>query len=80
MAFKAYSIMDIYYRKMVRWHDEERECNNLAMAMFEDAFTEHGLTAVVHADSGPAMRSTVLKDLLVNLGVGQTHKPATDKQ
>jgi putative transposase len=73
IAFKAYSIIDIYSRKIVGWRVEERECDDLAVDMFEDAFARHGLPAVVHADSGPAMRSTVLKDLLFDLGVGQTH-------
>ena len=73
IAFKAYSIIDIYSRKLVGWRVEERECDDLAVTMFEDAFTQHGLPQFVHADSGPAMRSTVLKDLLFDLGVGQTH-------
>ena len=73
VAFKAYSIIDIYSRMIVGWRVDERECDDLAVAMFEDAFAEHGLPQVVHADSGPAMRSTVLKDLLFDLGVRQTH-------
>jgi putative transposase len=73
VAFKAYSIIDIYSRMIVGWRVEERECDDLAVEMFEAAFADHGLPAVVHADSGPAMRSTVLKDLLADLEVGQTH-------
>ncbi len=73
VAFKAYSIIDIYSRMLVGWRVEERECDQLAVDMFEDAFVEHGLPGVVHADSGPAMRSTLLKDLLFDLGVDQTH-------
>jgi putative transposase len=73
VAFKAYSIIDIYSRMIVGWRVEERECDDLAVEMFTDAFARHGLPAVVHADSGPAMRSTVLKDLLSGLEIGQTH-------
>jgi putative transposase len=73
VAFKAYSIIDIYSRKIVGWRVEERECDDLAVEMFEAAFAAHGLPAVVHADSGPAMRSTVLKDLLADRKIGQTH-------
>jgi putative transposase len=73
VAFKAYSVIDIFSRKIVGWRVEERECDDLAVDMFEAAFASHGLPAVVHADSGPAMRSAVLKDLLADLGVGQTH-------
>jgi putative transposase len=73
IAVKAYSIIDIYSRKIVGWRVEERECDDLAVDMFESALAEHGLPQAVHADSGPAMRSTVLKDLLFDLGIGQTH-------
>jgi putative transposase len=73
VTFKAYSIIDIYSRKMVGWRVEERECDDLAVEMFEAAFARHGLPAVVHADSGPAMRSLVLKNLLAGLQIGQTH-------
>jgi putative transposase len=73
VSFKAYSIIDIYSRKIVGWRVEERECDDLAVDMFQAAFAGHGLPAVVHADSGPAMRSTILKDLLVTLEIGQTH-------
>src|SRR4029453_12530806 len=52
VAFKAYSIIDIYSRMIVGWRVEERESDDLAM--FTDAFAGHGLTEVVHADSGPA--------------------------
>lgn len=73
VAFKAYSIIDIYSRKIVGWRVEERESEDLAVEMFEAAFAEHGPPIVVHADSGAAMRSTVLKDLLADFSVAQTH-------
>jgi putative transposase len=73
VAFKAYSIIDIYSRKLVGWRVEDREVDELAVEMFQDAFTREGRPEAVHADSGPAMRSTVLKDLLQELGVTQTH-------
>jgi len=72
-AFKAYSIIDIYSRKLVGWRVEDREVDDLAVEMFQDAFAREGLPEVVHADSGPAMRSTVLKDLLADLNITQTH-------
>ena len=73
MAFKAYSIIDIYSRKLVGYRVEDREADHLAVEMFAEAFTTHGPPQAVHADSGPAMRSTLLKDLLAPLGVTQTH-------
>jgi transposase InsO family protein len=72
-AFKAYSIIDIYSRKIVGWRVEERESDDLAVEMFLHAFTEHGTPRAVHADSGPAMRSNALKDLLAGAGIDQTH-------
>lgn len=73
VAFKAYSIIDIYSRKLVGCRVEEREVDQLAVEMFETAFAVHGVPDAVHADSGPAMRSTLLKDLLADLHVNQTH-------
>lgn len=73
VAFKAYSIIDIYSRKLVGWRVEDREVDDLAVEMFRDAIAREGLPDVVHADSGPAMRSSALKDYLGDLGVTQTH-------
>lgn len=73
VAFKAYSIIDIYSRKIVGWRVEDRECDDLAVEMFEAAFAAHGTPEVVHADSGPAMRSAALADLLDDAGVARTH-------
>ena len=72
-CFKAYSIIDIFSRKLVGYRVEDREVDDLAVEMFQDAIAREGLPDVVHADSGPAMRSTVLKDYLGDLGVTQTH-------
>jgi len=71
--FKAYSIINIYSRKLVGWRVEDREVDDLAVEMFQDAFAREGLPDAVHADSGPAMRSTVLKDLFTDLKITQTH-------
>ena len=73
LSFKAYSIIDIYSRKIVGWRVEERECDDLAVEMFQNAFADHGTPAVVHADSGPAMRSSVLADLLADAGITRSH-------
>ena len=73
IAFKAYSIIDVYSRKLVGCRVEEREVDQLAVDMFHDSFAEHGKPQFVHADSGPAMRSTLLKDTLRDLDISQTH-------
>lgn len=73
VCFKAYSIIDIYSRKLVGWRVEDREADHLAVEMFQQAIAREGIPDVVHADSGPAMRSTLLKDYLGELGITQTH-------
>ncbi|PRY63405.1 integrase-like protein [Glaciihabitans tibetensis] len=72
-AFKAYSIIDIWSRKIVGFRVEERESDHLAVEMFQAALAAHGIPNYVHADSGPAMRSTVLADLLADHNVEKTH-------
>ena len=73
MAFKAYCAMDIFSRKVVGSRVEEREVDDLAAEMFEIAFGEHGIPGAVHADSGAAMRSSAVADLLAAYGVTKTH-------
>lgn len=64
VSFKAYKITDIYSREVVGYRVEEREADHLAVEMFETAIAEHGAPEVVHADSGPAMRSGALREFL----------------
>ena len=52
VAFKAYSIIDIYSRKLVGHRVEEREADHLAVQMFQTAFAAHGLPGAVHAPRG----------------------------
>jgi transposase InsO family protein len=73
VAFKAYCAIDIYSRYIVGWRVEEREVDDLAVDMFERAFSEYGIPGAVHADSGPSMRSNAVADLLGDLGIAQTH-------
>lgn len=65
-VFKAYKVTDIFSRQIVGWRVEEREADHLAVDMFHTAITEHRAPQVVHADSGPAMRSNLLRDYLVD--------------
>lgn len=73
VSYKAYSIIDIYSRKLVGWRVEDRESDHLAVDMFTRAIDQHGPPNTVHADSGPAMRSNALRDLLTEHGITQTH-------
>lgn len=72
-AFKVYSVIDIFSRQIVGWRVEERESDHLAVEMFENAIKEHGAPDIVHADSGPAMKSHLLRDALTEHGVELSH-------
>lgn len=72
IAFKAYSLLDINSRKIVGHRVEERECEDMALEMFDRAFGEHGAPGAVHSDSGPSMRSNRLAKLLHDLDIAQT--------
>ena len=72
-VFKGYKITDIYSRKIVGWRVEDREADHLAVDMFAAAITEHGAPQVVHADSGAAMRSNLLRDSLHDHDVALSH-------
>lgn len=73
MAVKAYCIIDIFSRKIVGWRVEDREVDDLARDVFELVFGQYAVPEAVHADSGPAMRSNVVKRLLPDCDVAQTH-------
>ncbi|GAA4362535.1 DDE-type integrase/transposase/recombinase [Paeniglutamicibacter cryotolerans] len=73
VVFKVYSVMDIFSRRIVAWRVEDREADHLAVEMFEGAITEHGAPHTVHADSGPAMKSHLLRDALTAHGVELSH-------
>lgn len=68
-VFKAYKIIDIFSRKVVGWRVEDREADHLAVEMFATAIAEHGAPKVVHADSGAAMKSNLLRDHLTEHGI-----------
>lgn len=72
-VFKAYKITDIYSRKIVGWRVEDREADHLAVEMFTAAIDQHGAPQVVHADSGAAMTSNLLRDHLHERHVELSH-------
>jgi putative transposase len=73
VAYKAYSIIDIFSRKIVGYRVEAREVDDLAVEMFETAIAEFGAPEYVHADSGAAMKSHALKNALEAHGVEMSH-------
>jgi putative transposase len=73
LTYKAYSIIDIFSRKIVGYRVEAREVDDLAVEMFETAIAEFGAPEYVHADSGAAMKSHALKNALEAHGVEMSH-------
>lgn len=70
VAYKAYSIQDLYSRKIVGFAVHAAEKDGLAVAMFVDAFAaEQGKPAMLHADRGAAMTSNALENLCLDLGI-----------
>lgn len=63
-VLKAYKITDIYSREIIGHRVEHREADHLAAEMFETAIAAHGAPEVVHADSGAAMRSNLVRETL----------------
>lgn len=72
-VFKAYCIMDIFSRQIVGYRVEEREADHLAVDMFATAFSSYGAPQVVHADSGPAMKSNALRTAVAAHGVEMSY-------
>nr|WP_254259721.1 DDE-type integrase/transposase/recombinase [Leucobacter chinensis] len=69
VVYKAYKITDIFSREIIGYRVEEREADHLAADMFKTAIARHGAPLVVHADSGAAMRSNLLRETLTTYGV-----------
>jgi transposase InsO family protein len=72
-VFKAYKITDIFSRKIVGFRVEDREADHLAVDMFTNAIAAHGAPRVVHADSGAAMTSNLLRAHLSGQHIELTH-------
>lgn len=72
--YKAYVIIDIFSRFIVGYRVEHRESDTLAVELFDAAIDTWGAPRVVHADSGPAMRSNALQYFLIDThNVEMTH-------
>lgn len=73
VAFKVYTVVDIYSRMIIAWKVEERETQVMVKEMFTQAIETFGAPRVVHADNGAVMTSNDLKELLTAHGVEMTH-------
>ena len=74
--FYLYTILDVYSRYVVGWMISYRESSELAEALIAETCLKQNIergSLTVHADNGSSMRSAVVAQLLVNLGIAKTH-------
>lgn len=62
--FRVYQITDLWSRKVIAWTVSEHESKTIAAELFDEAMSRLGVPEVVHSDSGSAMRSTELRDIV----------------
>lgn len=62
-VFKAYSVQDLYSRKIVAHRVASRQSDVIARDMMREAFNTHGAPKVLHSDNGAAMKSERMRRL-----------------
>jgi putative transposase len=78
--YSLYVVLDIFSRKIVGWRIETREDAELAEALIAESYRREGVQPhqlTLHADRGAAMTSKTLSELLMDLGVAQSHSRPT---
>lgn len=74
--FQLYVILDVFSRYVVAWMVAERENQELAAQLIDEAIATQKVepnTLTIHADRGAAMTSKSVTLLLSDLGVTKTH-------
>jgi putative transposase len=74
--FQLYVILDVFSRYVVAWMVAERENQELAAQLIDEAITTQKVqpgTLTIHADRGAAMTSKSVGLLFSDLGVTKTH-------
>jgi putative transposase len=75
-SYRLYCAIDVFSRKAVAWQVHARESDQLARAMFDQAFQTEGIPEgqlTVHADRGSSMTSKTVAQLMDDLGVARSH-------
>jgi putative transposase len=78
--YNLYVVLDIFSRKIVGWLLDEREDAELAKVLIAESYTREGVQReqlTLHADRGAPMTSKTLSELLIDLGVAQSHSRPT---
>jgi putative transposase len=74
--FYLYVILDIFSRYVVGWTLAHRESGTLAQQLIAETYAKQAIVPgqlTVHADRGSSMKSSVVAQLLADLGVTKTH-------
>lgn len=74
--YYLYVILDIFSRYVVGWMVAYRESAKLAERLIQDTCGKQGIAAgelTLHADRGSSMKSKMVAQLLVDLGITKTH-------
>lgn len=75
-ALYLYVILDVFSRYVVGWLLAERESAALAKELIAESCLKQGISTeqlTLHADRGSSMRSKTVAQLLIDLGVSQSH-------
>jgi putative transposase len=78
--YNLYVVLDIFSRKIVGWLLDEREEAALAEVLIAQSYSREGVQPqqlTLHADRGAPMTSKTLAELLIDLGVAQSHSRPT---
>lgn len=74
--YYLYKIMDVYSRRVVGWMVAHRESKQLARTLIDETCRRQNIREgqlTLHADRGSSMKSNVVGQLLMDLGVTKTH-------
>jgi hypothetical protein len=74
--YNLYVVLDIFSRKIVGWLLDRREEAALAESLIAESCRREGILPnqlTLHADRGAPMTSKTLAELLIDLGVAQSH-------
>jgi putative transposase len=74
--YKLYTVLDIFSRYVVGWMIAEVESSELAKQLVAATAKKQGIQPeklVLHADNGAPMTSKALSQLLISLGIEQSH-------
>jgi len=74
--FQLYVILDVYSRYIVGWMVADRESDALAERLIAETCARQGIERdllTLHADNGSSMKSKLVAQLLVDLGVTKSH-------